>query len=55
MLDKGNPRRKGVKKLMTKKDQKTKEPDKTGHIKPTKADLKAGKAAPRGRNRGRGR
>jgi len=40
---------------MTKKDQKTRAPDKTGHIKPTKTDLKEGKAAPRGRNRGRGR
>ena len=40
---------------MAKKEQKQSGPDKTGHIKPTKADLKEGKAAPRGRNRGRGR
>ncbi len=39
------------------KEKKSKEqmPDKNGHLKPTKEDLKVGKAAPRGRNRGRNR
>lgn len=38
------------------KEKKTKEqmPDKNGHLKPTKQDLKEG-SAPRGRNRGRHR
>jgi len=42
---------------MAKKEKKQCGPDKDGHLKPTKADLKAGKPAPsvrgRGRNRGR--
>lgn len=42
---------------MAKKEKKQDGPDKDGHLKPTKADLKAGKPAPsvRGRGRGRGR
>jgi hypothetical protein len=40
---------------MAKKEKKQDGPNKDGYTKPTKADLKVGKAAPRGRNRGRGR
>jgi len=40
---------------MAKKEKKQDGPDKDGHIKPTKADLKAGKAAEGNRGRGRGR
>jgi len=38
---------------MAKKEKKQDGPDKDGHIKPTKADLKAGKPAPSVRGRGR--
>jgi hypothetical protein len=40
---------------MAKKEKKQDGPCAHGNTKPTKADLKVGKAAPRGRNRGRGR
>ena len=40
---------------MAKKEKKQDGPDKYGNLKPTKANLKEGEAATRGRNRGRGR
>jgi len=44
-----------AKEKKSKGDSGVRMPDKNGHLTPTKEDLRIGKAAPRGRNRGRHR